>query len=327
MPRVQRSPTASSSVNTSVLQAKSDSDIPAAVSNSPVSNINTASRQGKRPCPEFSPANELQDIKHEIIQMLSSWKREQEERLTNFISQQNTSLSKLVSDIADLKQQNLEIQKSNGEIEKAITFITEQYDDMMKKIDSLQKENQLHKDRIIHLEYKIQDIQQLSRSSCVEIRNVPAVVNESVYDLATIISKVGAAVDMTLNHTELRDAYRLPGKPGTIRPIVAEFVNVQVKNKLITSVRDFNKTHPNDDRLNTKCIGLPGDRRPVYVAEYLPATSRKLFYEAREFAKQKLYKFCWTANGNIFLRKSEGSKQILVRSTETLRNLQLDIKQ
>lgn len=152
-------------------------------------------------------------------------------------------------------------------------------------------------------------------------------MNESASDLSMIISKVGAAVDMTLNNTELRDAYRLPGKPGTVKPIIAEFVNVQVKNKLITSVRDFNKTHPNDDRLNTKCIGLPGDRRPVYVAEYLPATSRKLFYEAREFAKQKGYKFCWTANGNIFLRKTEGVKQVLVKSVETLRNLQLDINQ
>uniref|UniRef100_A0A2H1W117 SFRICE_025839 n=1 Tax=Spodoptera frugiperda TaxID=7108 RepID=A0A2H1W117_SPOFR len=104
--------------------------------------------------------------------------------------------------------------------------------------------------------------------------------------------------------------------------------NLEAINKiLITSVRDFNKTHPNDDRLNTKCIGLPGDRRPVYVAEYLPATSRKLFYEAREFAKQKGYKFCWTANGNIFLRKTEGVKQVLVKSVETLRNLQLDINQ
>lgn len=101
--------------------------------------------------------------------MLSTWKNEQKERLTKFTNDQNTSLSKLVSEIADLKRQNLAIQKSNGEIEKAITFITEQYDDMMEKIDSLQKENQLQKDRIINLEFKIQDIQQLSRSSCVEI--------------------------------------------------------------------------------------------------------------------------------------------------------------
>lgn len=326
MPRVQYSPTASPSVNSSVLQAKSDSDIPAAVLSSPVGSVNTASRF-KRPCPEFSPGNELQDVKCEILQMLSTWKKEQEERLARFTNDQNTSLTKLVTEIAELKLQNLAIQKSNSEIEKSITFVTEKYDDMVKIIDSLQKENQLQKDNIINLELKIQDIQLLSRSSCVEIRNVPALENESASDLTTFINKVGATVDMTLCNTDLRDAYRLPGKPGTIRPIVAEFVNVQVKNKLITSVRNFNKIHPNEGRLNTKCIGLPGDRRPVYVAEYLPAMSRKLFYEAREFAKQKGYKFCWTANGNIFLRKTEGAKQVLVKSVETLRNLQFNTNQ
>ncbi|KAJ8704225.1 hypothetical protein PYW08_012949 [Mythimna loreyi] len=259
--------------------------------------------------------------------MLSTWKKEQEEHLAKLSHEQNTRFSKLVSDIAELKLQNVAIQKSNAEIEKSITFVTEQYDDMFRKIEVLQKESQQQKDHIIDLEMKIRDIQQLTRSSCIEIRNVPAVENESAADLTAIISKVGAAVDLTLCNSELRITYRLRGKPGTVRPIIAEFINVQIKNKLITSVRNFNKTHLNEGRLNTKCIGMPGDRRPVFVAEYLPISSRKLFYEAREFAKQKEFKFCWTVNGNIFLRKTEGAKPVLVRSEQTLRNLKLDINQ
>lgn len=321
MPRVQRSPAASPVQNYNVAQVKSDSDIPRSVLNSPLESVNITSRH-KRPCPEFSPGNDLQEMKREILQMLTIWKEEQEERLIKLAESQSSSLSKLVSEIAELKLQNLAIQKSNAEIEKNVIFINNQYDDMVKKMDILQKENLAYTDIINNLETKMQDLQKLSRTSSVEIRNMPFKENESATDLSTIVTKVGAAVNITVNDSQLRDVYRLPGKPGTIRPIIAEFSSVRVKNQLITSVRDFNKSNRNENRLNTQSIGLPGDRRPIYVAEYLPASSRKLFYEAREFAKQHEYKFCWTANGNIFLRKIEGAKQIHIKSESTLRDLQ-----
>ena len=304
------------------MQVKSDSDIPQSVSSSPSGSVNTTSRH-KRPCPAFSPGSELQDLKHEILEMLSNWKKEQEERFSKFSSDQKSTLSTLVTELAEVKRQNIDIQKSNNEIEKTMTFISKQYDDMVMDLQSLKKENQAQNDYIQSLELKIQDFKQLSRTSSIEIRNVPPKDNETVLDLSTIIGKVGAVVNLPLIDTQLRDTYRLPGKAGTIRPIIAEFANVQIKNQLLSCLRNYNKNSPNDSRLNTTTIGLPGDRRPVYVAEYLPASSRKLFYQAREFAKQMEYKFCWTSNGSIFIRKEQGSKQILIRSEKTLEGLQL----
>lgn len=308
------------------MQVKSDSDIPQSLFNSPHENINITARN-KRPRAEFSPGNDLQDFKHELLEMLSSWKKEQEERLTNFHNDYKSSLCKLVSEISELKLQTLEIQKSNSEIEGTTAFISKQYDDMIKQIDDLQKEKLAFRNTILDLETKIQDLQLTTRSSKVEIRNVPIKENASVSDLSEIITKVGATVNMTINDTNLRDAYRLPGKPGSTRAIIAEFTTVQAKNLLLTSVRNFNKKHPNEDRLNTQCIGLSGERRPVFVAEYLSPSSRKLFHLAREFAKKNKFDFCWTANGNIFLRKKEGDKQILVKSEQTLRELQVSLLQ
>lgn len=69
---------------------------------------------------------------------------------------------------------------------------------------------------------------------------------------------------------------------------------------------------------------MDGDRRPIYVAEYLPPSSRRLFFAAREFAKLKEFKFCWTNNGNVFLRKNEGDKQILIKTEQTLRELDVN---
>ncbi|KAH9636955.1 hypothetical protein HF086_008216 [Spodoptera exigua] len=173
-----------------------------------------------------------------------------------------------------LKQQNLAIKKTNEEIEKAVTFISKQYDDILKDVDLLKKENQAQKDYIQNLELKIQDCQHRSRPSSIEIRNVPAINNETVSDISSIITKVGSAVGMPLDAARIRDTYRLPGKEGTVRPIIAEFSSVQVKNELLSCVRKFNKANSNSGRLNTTLIGLAGDRRPVYVDEHLSGSSR-----------------------------------------------------
>ncbi|XP_046970587.1 uncharacterized protein LOC124537740 [Vanessa cardui] len=319
MPRVQRSPPSNSST-TNITQTSSDSDIPTLITNSPYEDVNITMRH-KRPRTCCSPGSEYQDLKKEIQQMLHNWKTDQEAYFTKFCNDQTSTLNKLVAEMTEVKSQIHCIQKSNDEIEKTVVFINKQYDDIFKQLEILQKEKLSYRESILNLETKIQDIQRLSRPSSVEIRNVPAVENESVSDLADIITKVSSAVDIPLNSANLRDVYRLPGKSGSVRPIVAELTSVQTKNQLLTATRNFNKKHSND-RLSSLSIGLPGERRPIYISEHLPASSRKLFFTTKDFAKLNKFEFCWTINGNIFLRKTTGAKQILVKSEQTLRELE-----
>lgn len=320
MHRSKRTPPATPASNSSMVQSMSDSDIPQATTTSPYESVNITSRY-KRPRSAFSPGNELQDFKQEILDMLNTWKAEEQANFLKFSQEQSSSLAKLFSEVAELKSQNLAIQKANIEIEKTVSFINNQYDDLMKQIDLLQKDKQMYRDCIQNLEMKIGDLQQLSRSSCVEIRNIPLKENECAKVLSAIVSRVSAAVNVPLKDNDIRDVYRLPGKPGTVRPVVAEFTTMETKNVFLSSVRNYNNKQPKGSQLSTTNVGGLGDHRPIYVSEYLPSSSRKLFFAAREFAKHKEYKFCWTANGNILLRKEEGVKPILVKSEQTLRDL------
>lgn len=318
---VRRSPPNSPAAPiTTPTQVRSDSDISLAISSGSFDNVNTAPRT--KPLRPKSPPNKLtsdfEEFKIEIRNLL----KEQQEYLTKTATEQSTQLKLLISEIAELKSQNNSLQKSFTEIDKAVSFINKQYEDISKQIELLEKEKRSYRDSIQYLETKLQDLQQLSRSSTIEIRNVPNTEKESTADLTTIIGKLGTTINMPVDKTLVRDIYRLPGKPGTVRPIVVEFTNVETKNQMISSVRKFNKDHPNEDRLSTVSIGLTGDRRPIYVAECLPASTRKLFFMAREFSKRMEYKFCWTANGNIFIRKEEGAKHHLIKSEQSLTDLQ-----
>lgn len=229
----------------------------------------------------------------------------------------------LTSDIAELKTQNLSIQKSNLEIEKSMLFMNQRFEDMNEQIDSLQKDRKEHLRTIDELEKKVTDIKQCSRGSSIEIRNVPAPDIESTTNLNQVVSNLSSVLQAPIKG--IRDIYRIPGKAVTAKPIVVEFTTVQEKEHFITAAKNFNKARPKDVRLNTTLIGCQGNSQPIYITEYLPSSTKKLFYMAREFAKINKYEFCWTANGKVFLRKVHGAKHTLVKSEQHLLELQRQV--
>lgn len=321
MPKVAHSPPTTPA---GLVQSRSDPNMAHSQSYAGQENVNTNPRnKGHRS--ESSPVNEFlsfkQEFKQEIEEMLTSWNVAHNNTITHIMEQQNTLLNKLIAEVSELKLQNIGIQKSFLEIEKSMSFISSQYEDITKKVDNWENERTQLTECIKTLDNKIKDLQQSSRSACVEVRNVPAKEKESYDDLVAIVTKIGSTIGKQLTPLDMRDVRRIPGKPGTTKPIVAEFTRVHTKQSFIDASKIYNKKRSNPDKLNTELIGIPGDRKPVYISEYLTLQTKKLLFTSREFAKANLYDFCWTSNGNIYLRKTPGAKQVLVKSEQTLKDL------
>lgn len=322
MSRVRRSPPPAlekKKTKVSIDNSSSAPDVTEAVSGIDRGFVNTMSRS--RMPSSADQESLLNELKLEINDLTSSWKIDHS-ALSKLVSDQTALITRLTSDMAELKIQNINIQKSNSEIEKSIMFITEQYEDIKSQNKILQEHLKRNRVYTESLEKKIQDIQHKSRSSSIEIRNVPNCEKETSSDLISIVTSVGNAVHFPVSSTDIRDIYRRSGKPGTTGPIIAEFSTVQRKIDLLSSVRTFNSKQQKDSKLNTGHIGVQGKNQPIYVDEHLLGSVRALFYQARVFARQNNYKFCWTSNGNIFIRKQPGDKQILVSTEATLRDIQ-----
>lgn len=269
--------------------------------------LNITSR-AKKPRVEL-PSSELQDFKDEIMGMLSSWKKDQEQ-----------ILHKLSSDVAEVKLQNEKIHNCYLEMEKSITFMDAKYEEIKSSVENLGKERINLLNHIEDLERKVMDIQVGSRSSTIEIRNLyPAEKNSP--PLPSLIVDTCKALDLDVLPSDVRDVYSIPNKEGDKRSIIAEFQTVTLKNSVLAAVRKFNKNRANSEKLNTEHIGLSGTRTPIYISDRLSGTTRKLFFESRTFANANGYKFCWTANGKVLLRKEEGQKSITIQSKHCLEKL------
>lgn len=241
---------------------------------------------------------------------------------------QTAIMTKLLAEVAAIRNRMEEVQKANERIEAGMSFINRDFEDFKAEIELLKKERHEQKTYIENLEAKLRDLQFKSRCSSVEIRNIPHEDSETPETLTKIVCSIQDTIGSKISKSNLRDIYRLPGKSNAPRPVIAEFSTVDAKVKLLSAVRAYNKNKKlPDERLNTAKLGFK-DSPPkmVNVSERLPAYTKKLLYLASEFKKKNSFDFCWVSNGNIFLRKKQGDVHHLIRSEYCLRMLEKDLE-
>lgn len=194
----------------------------------------------------------------------------------------------------------------------------------MKKNKKL--EDHIKEDRkyISLLEDRVEELQRVGRKTNFEIRNVPRVNTEKKENLMDMVVGLSKTIGCAMEKSEIRDIYRVRAKKegGTATPIVVETSSTLLKTELLQRCKAFNIK--NKEKLRGKHLGLRiGEETPIFVAEQLTAKCSRLHFLARDLAKNKSYKFCWTSFGKVFIRKDENSPIITIHSELQVQELNL----
>ncbi|KAG7307677.1 hypothetical protein JYU34_007898, partial [Plutella xylostella] len=91
------------------------------------------------------------------------------------------------------------------------------------------------------------------------------------------------------------------------RPVVLTFTRRAPRDQLLRAAKVRRG-------LTTDMLELAGNSRRVYVNEHLTRENRVLFSKARALGAELKFKYVWTSNGNIFMRRSETSSVLRVTS-------------
>ncbi|KOB69881.1 Uncharacterized protein OBRU01_16096 [Operophtera brumata] len=75
------------------------------------------------------------------------------------------------------------------------------------------------------------------------------------------------------------------------------------RDGVLAAVFKHNKENK-EEKLNTHHLGIGGTRKPVFVSEHLTPANKSLHAAARKRAKDMSYKFVWTRNGRVYLKKN-----------------------
>lgn len=225
-------------------------------------------------------------------------------------------LSKQEKEFKDLFSPTLkEIKGTNVNIENSITQLMTQNDELTKKIEQIEILRRKDREYITLLEDRLEDAQRSSRKTNIEFKNVPKTNTEGKEDLINMVLCLGKAINCEIAKQDIRDVYRVrekkEGQKNT--PIVVELSSTLLKTEILKNTKSHNRRY--NSKLCAKHLGLTkNEDTPVFLAEQLTVKGSRLFFLARDLVKTKGYKFCWTSYGRVYVRKSENSPIILIKS-------------
>lgn len=185
-------------------------------------------------------------------------------------------------------------------VESSMEMLSKKYDEITTNIASQSRQLaalRKHSDEIdTRLAAKDKEIAQLqtavtnleiySRRNNIEIHGVKPGGNE---DLNIVLKSLAEKLDIASLTADCIDAaHRLPAREGRIPPIIVKFTSRIQRDTWYSKRRILVKEN-------------------IFINENLTAETRRLLWQAKQVAKAKAFKFVWTKNGMVFMRKTEGS--------------------
>ncbi|CAK1598716.1 unnamed protein product [Parnassius mnemosyne] len=216
----------------------------------------------------------------------------------------------------------LEIKQANENIESSIALLTSQGAELTKTVSHLEQKIKEGNESIALLEDKIENMQLTLRKTNFEIKNVPRKANETKEDLVQMVLQLSTTIGADLNKTDIKDIYRVRGKRVQQQntPLVIETSSTLIKTNILRLCKAFNvKTK---SKLCTKHLGFRvSEDTPIFVCEQLTAKGSRLHFLARDIVKSNRYKYCWTAYGRVYVRKTDNSPIIAIKSESHVQQL------
>lgn len=199
-------------------------------------------------------------------------------------------------------------------VEKVVTRLQESIDFNTKVIEDLKKELCIRDSKIKELQDNIakvreesadetEQLHQYTRRNNVEIHGVPEIQGEDTYE---ILKDIGKAVGCEINKSDIDISHRMPTSNKSLpRPIIAKFTNRWKKQELMAAKKQVRQ-------LQSSTIGINASSRPVYINDHLTPKSKGLLKRAKDL-RLKGFKYVWTREGKIFVRKDDASPVINIR--------------
>lgn len=254
---------------------------------------------------------EAEDITSELV----LFKGEIKAMIKSLFNEHKEEFKDIIPTLRDVQQTNLSIESS-------LSFLAAQNEELKKKVETLEIGRKEDRQYINLLEEKIEDLQKSHRKTNFEIKNVPKNINETKEDLIEMVAVLSKTIGGNLNKEDIKDIYRVRSKKDGDKnaPIIVETSSTILKTEILKASKMFNIK--NKTKLCAKHLGFRTQvDSPIYISENLTPRGSRLHFLARDLAKSKSYKYCWTAYGKVYVRKDENSSIVTITNEAQVHQL------
>lgn len=183
--------------------------------------------------------------------------------------------------------------------------------------EKLVNENVALKNEIMNLTDRMNNLEQYTRTNNLEIQGVNEKIGENVYNILEII---GNAINCDISRNDIDTAHRVSHlSPNNKNPkaIIVRFSSRMKRDAFLAAAKNTrnatNKQEPG--------IAIPNISNRLFINEHLTNQNKTLLSKAKSVAKEKNFKYVWSKNGYIFMRRNDTSGIYKVNCVSDLEKL------
>lgn len=251
--------------------------------------------------------------------------------LTTELKRVSEEIKGLCSDMRDVRVEIAEFRSTLKENQDRMTSIENRLTAIENSEGSDSSSSSFTKleDKIRDLKTELQNRDQISLLNDLEIAGIPEAQGENPIH---IVSLLATQMGLSLDERDIVFAERT-GAPTSLlastnpesAPATASTAAAAAAKPPRRIVIRFTRRTTRDNYLQAARVRrgitsnnvLPtGPTNRVYVNERLTKINRQLFAKGREACRRKQWKYCWTRDGQIFVRKEHGAPYFRITSNE-----------
>lgn len=241
----------------------------------------------------------INTFSHSLQQLQEAFDKMKQEMcaFTYFLNSTSEDISNFRKELSEMKNELQEVDRCKLEVSGLRAEVAELRQEM-----EFQQQRQFNKD--------------------IEINGL---VEQKGENLMQIMSVASTVLGIELCPNDIDDIRRVGARNGETggegrprpRPVILTLARRATRDQLIRAARVRRG-------LTTDMFGMPGNPIKVYFNEHLTKPNRILYSKTRAVGKELGFKFVWTKDGNIYMRRSETSSVLRVTSEATLKKLAIE---
>ena len=244
-----------------------------------------------------------------------------------------TALRKSFGELQQLLQRHDEPPPNNGghicslnaETSTNLEFYGKSYDDL--KVAQAEADTRLQQlwsrldaltARVEEMSIALEQFQRYSYQYNIKILGLPeTTTHESASETSEMCLNLFKAVGVDISIHDIDIAHRIPTRNSTSgpRPVICKFTRRVIKEQVMNKRKDACK-------ISSTSIGLAADcsLEEVRLFDHLTPRIQQLLADVKKFQTRNGYRFCWSKNFIVYLRQTEDSRPISIKSQSDLEN-------
>lgn len=199
----------------------------------------------------------------------------------------------------------------------SLEFLSSKYDQLLehskttnekitgltKTTRTIQADIKINRDMTLEAKGESDELAQYLRRDCLEISGVKP---NAEYSSEAIVESIGKVLKVKIEEKDISIAHPLPTfNKDALPKIIVKFTRRNVRNKFYAERKTLAGKNLKDNPHVRKF--LVGDS--IYISESLTPRRKKLYGDINKFRKKLKWKFIWSHNGRIYIKKNEGTTE------------------